>query len=275
MPKKDYQDWRRFSAKANRQSRYLHPKIYGKTPKIEVPKELFFNKHALKALLLFGVLGGIIWFIFGSSYFKIKEINIVGSVTASVKSEIDALEGKNLLTYSAKGMTEKIKTSQSSIKDLNIYKGFPDALRVEVVMRDPQMSWKSQGKTYLIDADGVAFQAAEGELVTFENKLPEVIDPFSQPVKLGNKLVSKGFIEFVKELGNSFEKRMPIKIKEIQVGETTLEVAVVTDKGWKALFSTTRSPEAQLDALIKIVEQFHDDIKEYVDLRISGRAYYK
>ncbi len=275
MSKKDYQDWRRFSAKANRSSRYLHPKIYGKTPKIEVPKELFLNARFFKFLLPFGILLGVAWFIFGSSYFKIKEINIVGSVTASVKAEIDSLEDKNLLTYSARGMTDKIKKSQSSIKDLNIYKGFPDSLRVEVVMRDPQMSWKSQGKTYLIDNDGVAFQAGEGELVTFENKLPEVVDPYAQPVTLGSKLVSKGFIQFAKELNTNFEKRMPIKIQEIQVGETTLEAAVVTDRGWKALFSTTRSSEAQIDSLIKIVEQFHDDIKEYVDLRIAGRAYYK
>lgn len=275
MGGKQFQDWRRFGAKSNRRERYLHPKIYGRTPKIEIPKELIGNKHVLKVAFVGILIGGIAWFIFGSDYFKIKEINIVGSVTASVKNEIDMLEGKNILTYSSRGMIGRIKGAQSSIKDLKIYKGLPDSLRVEVVMRDPKMIWKSNGVTYLIDTDGVAFQAGEGELVTFEGKLPEVADPHSQPVELGKKLVSKGFIDFVKNLNQVFEKKMPIKIKEVQVGETTLEVEVLTSRNWKVLFSTTRGPETQIEALIKIVEQFHDQIKEYVDLRIAGRAYYK
>lgn len=275
MENKKFQDWRRFNSKSSRRERYLHPKIYGRTPKIEIPKELIGNKYFVKVLFLIMFLGAIVWFIFGSEYFKIKEINIVGSVTASVKKEIDLLEGKNILTYSTKGMVGRIKNAQSSIKDLNIYKGLPDSLRVEVVMRDPKMIWKSNNISYLIDSEGVAFQAGEGELVTFEGRLPEVVDPRSQKVELGKKLVSVGFIDFVKNLNIVFEKKMPIKIKEIKVGETTLEIEVLTSKEWKVLFSTTRGPDTQIEALIKIVEEYHDQIKEYIDLRVAGRAYYK
>lgn len=50
---------------------------------------------------------------------------------------------------------------------------------------------------------------------------------------------------------------------------------MVTSEGWKIILDTIRSYETQLNNLIKVLRTTKSPPKEYVDLRIEDRVYYK
>lgn len=255
---------------------YRNPKIHRATPRYAAKWRLVIPKQLWAVLLIVGLIGGLGWFVFGSRYFKIAKIEIVGPANDAVQAEINTLYGANILTYATSGMTAKLKTAQSSIKDLHISKGLPRTLRVAVDLRTPVMRWQHGDVHDLLDDEGTVFQYAGAELngVTIES-LPNVIDLQNQIVMEGHQLMSRQFVTFIGQTNSFFVSRFPIPIDHFEIGQSSFEVTLVTKDGWKALLDTTRQPEPELQALQQVFEHFHADIHEYVDLRVSGRAYFK
>ncbi|MBI2589988.1 hypothetical protein HYW32_03145 [Candidatus Berkelbacteria bacterium] len=260
----------------NWRERYRHPKIYRATPTYVQPVKIRLDPKLIGMSVGLILFSGLIWLILFSKLFMIQQIDIVGTVTPEVQTEITNLYGKNLLTYSSGGMERRLKEAQSSIREVQVYKGLPRTLRIEIAVRTPILAWRSGDTTYLLDEQGIAFQAGVGVAVDEQGKsLITVVDNFRQPIVLGKQLVRRQFITMAAELSRTFPVQFPLIIDRLEVGQTTFELVVVTNAGWKAYFDTTRDLEPQLESLKKIFENFHDAIKEYVDLRIVGRAYYK
>ncbi|MCA9388338.1 cell division protein FtsQ/DivIB [Candidatus Berkelbacteria bacterium] len=267
------QTWRKKYG-VGRQHKYLHPKIYSKTRANKPKKKIIIPKFVWLALVVVSFIGGLSWFVFGSDYFLVKEIRVVGSITPEVEAAIDGLHGEHLLTYSTVGMTKNLKKTQGSIRRLEISKGLPSTLLIDVVLRKPVLIWRTNGKDYLIDKDGVIYNADVDELKSNHN-LPLIEDTMKQPVAVGSPIVTKPFVEFITELNDQFSDSFPISITKFVVRETTFEVELHTDKGWYVLFDTNRLVKPQLDGLKDVFEKFGLEIKEYVDLRIEGKAYFK
>ena len=191
-------------------------------------------------------------------------------------TEIYTLYQTNILTYSTTGMTAKLKAHQSSIKDLHISKGLPHTLRVGVELRTPVMRWQHGDAHDLLDEDGVLFQYGDTSLngVSIET-LPIVVDLQNESGTQGQQLMSRQFVTFIRHTNDFFHDHFPIPVDHFEIGQSSFEVTLVTKDGWKALLDTTRQPEPQLQALQQVFEKFHGDIHDYVDLRVSGRAYFK
>jgi hypothetical protein len=138
------------------------------------------------------------------------------------------------------------------------------------------MRWQHGDANDLLDGEGTVFQYSGEQLngVVVAN-LPNVIDLQNQPVTEGKQLMSRQFVNFIQQTNSFFVNRFPIPIDHFEIGQSSFEVTLVTKDGWKALLDTTRQPESELQALQQVFEHFHADIHEYVDLRVSGRAYFK
>ncbi|MGI6103281.1 MAG: cell division protein FtsQ/DivIB [Patescibacteria group bacterium] len=254
-----------------------HPKIFTRTSSHhpertvrlpQVPRAIWFG--ALVATVVSA--GG--WFLFFSKTFAIEDIQIIGNVNESVRTEIESLRGQNLWRYAAGDMTDRLRGSQSSIRDLVLSKGIPRTLRVEVALRDAALIWKSGDATYLVDDDGIAFQSDE-VLASSIGIVPVVVDTRQQAVRASARLLRLEFLEFATELSREFPQRFPLALERLEVGDTTLELTAVTSAGWVVQLDTTRPVAVQLDALAKVIGRYHEEVKEYVDLRVPGRAYFK
>lgn len=252
---------------------YRQPKIYATTSQ-EKEHRNFRSLLLYCSIALLLII--VIWFIFFSSYFKIKNIIISGSLNNEVNSEINQFVGRNLLVFKVGKIENALAKKQTSISSLQIFKGLPDTLKVKVNVREPKLLWVTGAKNYYIDENGIVFELSETSFSEEENKqFFKIIDTKNAPVVTGTQIVSGDLVKFITELNNNFSNIVGANISETRIGETTFQVEVATDQNWRVYLDTTRNLNNQLVSLRKIVDQYKDQIHEYVDLRVEGRAYYK
>lgn len=253
---------------------YRNPKIYTTTS--SNGQGFYLSKKAMGLIGILVLIGIFVWWVFGSSFFKVKEIIINGSLNPEVQSEIDSFKGKNILTFVLGNTEKQLAQKQSSIKEINILRGIPDTLKIDVTVRKPVLLWKSQDKTYLLDENGIAFLEGEGVSVNDQGiKLFLVNDTSNMTVEPGKQIVTSEFVNFANDLARLAPEKVLLNIGEMRIAETTFNIEADTDQGFKIKLDTTRSVEPQLDVLKKIIDQYRDQIHEYVDLRVEGRVYYK
>lgn len=254
---------------------FRHPKIYSTTPQDE--EEFHLPSWVIWLVVLLIVVGAIVWFLFYSDYFKIKNIEINGSLNPAVKTEIESLKGQNIILLSLSNQEEKLANKQTSIKSIDIDRGIPDILRVKVEVRQPKINWKTGDKNYYIDLEGRAFSLPSEDDLTEEekNNLIKITDTRSVAVKEGQQILTKEFIDFATEIYGKFAAFSGANINEIKIGETTFQIEVMTDKNFYVIFDTTREAEPQLKGLQKVIKDHFSEVKEYIDMRIEGKAYYK
>lgn len=253
---------------------YRNPKIY--TTTASNSEGVYLSKRNLKYLFIGIVIMIFLWWVFGSSFFKVKHIIIKGSLNPDVQNEIESFKGKNILTFVLGDTEGKLAKKQSSIKKINVLRGIPDTLKIDVTVREPLFSWKSGDKLYLVDDSGVAFIEGEGVAVDDQGvKLPTVVDTSNMVITPGQQIVTEEFVKFVDELAKKAPDLALLNIGEMRISETTFVLEADTSLGFRIKLDTTRSVDDQLAVLKKITDQYRDQIKEYVDLRVEGRVYYK
>lgn len=249
---------------------FRQPKIYARTSQDKITQ---INKGLVWLIIIITGLAALGWWLFYSNFFRIKNIEISGTLNEEVKQEIEKFRGKNILLFSITQLDKKLFTSQSSIEELNIIKGIPNTIKVEVLVRRPQIRWKTQDKIYFIDEQGIAFNL-EGPNEELD-KLVLVEDSRNLKIELGKKVLARDFVEFVKELPTKISESTQKEIENIKINETTLHLEIQLRNSFRILFDTTGNLDEQIYLLKKIKEAHESDIKEYVDLRVEGKAYYK
>jgi cell division septal protein FtsQ len=250
-------------------SNLRNPKIAIRTPR--EPVSIYIPTSVIKIVLGFLVLSGIYFFVYLSGFFSIKNIILTDTISEEERQTVYAYKGKNILFLNSEDLEREIKAKYPQAWAVSVYRGLPDTLKVVMSERNKAFIWQSGEKFYYIDKQGIAFK----EINEPEEGWLLVNDLQSVKVKLGKRIVSGRFIEFVEETRDSLLKKSEIKIGNFEVGETTLHVSMVTDLGWKVYFDINRSPENQLEDLYLILAKHREDIKEYVDLRVPGYGYYK
>ncbi len=254
---------------------YRNAKIYSTTSKNKESFSLpgWFWKVLFLVILL--LIAG--WFLIYSEYFKIKNLEVNGYSNPSVKNAIQSLEGQNLILLSFGNIEEDLMREHSSIKDIQIDKVLPATLRVRVDVRKPEIIWQVSQKNYYIDPNGIIFSLDEEDDLTEDekNNLLIIVDADELEVQEGSIILTKQFIDFFKETSNDFEQFTDAKITKSEISQTTFQIKIFTDKGFYVLLDTTREVMPQLEGLKKVLLEHKDNIKEYVDMRVEGKAYYK
>lgn len=249
-------------------------RIYSTTPSNQ--EGFYLSPKVIWLIIILMAIVGLLWFLFNSNYFKIRNINIEGSLNPDVAAEIESLRGKNIFTLVLGNTEEKLTKKQSSIASIEIHRGIPDTLKIKINVREPLISWKTGDKVYLIDKNGIVFQQSEiTDNPDKMQKIPQVADSQNININAGGKILTGQFIDFTKTIWQKFHQVTDVNNTEMKIGETTFQLEIETDQGWHALFDTTRNPETELNALKKVLGEHRDQIHEYVDLRVEGRAYLK
>jgi len=230
------------------------------------------NKRLTIVIIVFAFIA-IIWWIFISKIFIVQDIIYESEPSPNIKQRIEDLRGNNILLLQLSKLSREWQKDQPVIKSLHIYRGLPHTLRVGVEERNKAIVWKSNDNYYLIDSTGVVYEDSGSE--NKENFLP-IIDDNNLDVILGTKIVSSDFVDFVKNLMDNISGKIGDEtIKELHVGESIFNIEAITDKDINIKFDITQPLDLQLEALDYIYKEKRGDVKEYVDVRVIGKAYIK
>jgi len=246
------------------------------------PRQISWWRLTLKLspyILLIGIIVGVMFF---SSIFRIDKVDVQGPNTELSKGLNDevtkylksSLAGKNWLfldTNSLKGRLQKTFTGQEAIM---VEKQFPNKLIVKTDEQKSAIVWKTGSKKYIVSINGRVMSELQGDNNT---GLAVLTDGSSLPVDVGNKILSRDFVNFAIKVGD-YVKAKSLGPEQIYITETTKELLVKTTAGYEIKFNTEETPDAQLRSLqatLDLLVSQNKQATQYIDLRVPGRAFYK
>lgn len=229
------------------------------------------NYGRLSFVLILYVCGVLVWWLFFSNMFIVTDITYTSEPSASVKERIEALKGRNIFLARTGRLIANIQKDQPSVKNMKIYRGLPNTLKVNTQERSKALVWLSNKHYYLIDVDGVAYK--DLGTAPADTVLP-IVDKNNLSVSLGQQIVSRTFVEASQKLLDDMPSRIGSeKIVELNIGESSFTLEVVTDKKIRLIFDIMQPLDLQLDAVDYLYKEKRGDIKTYADLRVLGKAY--
>lgn len=248
----------------------------GRTPKIgivttRIREKRFFPWRPIFRIILVSIIVAVgIWALY-SPIFTVRSIAVEGTNNVSQEFVMDQIPlHLNLWRFPVRKLETTIHRSSPYIADVAIYRGIPDAIRVVVVERTLTADWQTGGKHFLLGLDGTV--VASGDPPT---AMLKIVDTQNLEPTPGQSVVTPGFIQFALALANAFEPTIGVHLKQLEIGATTFDVTAVPETGPKIILESSRRPDVQLHAAKEVMDQFKDGIKEYIDMRVPGKAYYK
>ncbi len=216
----------------------------------------------------------LIYFLFGSRLFILDDLVIQGNRlvdTQTIEKTVfpSGFHRVNALMFNETKASKKV-LSLAQIKAVVFHKDvFQHQLEIVVEEHETSLIWQTNGERFLVNRAGIVYDIAPPE-----SPLTVVEDLKNVPVSLKQQILTTDFIEFVNFVAANLSRKTSVNVRQIIVPETTFELEVVTNEGWKIIFDTTKSPDTQLSNLAKILKGGAKP-KQYVDLRILDRVYYK
>lgn len=184
---------------------------------------------------------------------------------------------KNILFFDSDKIKNELE-EDLTVKEVSIKKSYPNTININIIVREPRLLWEeSDGSKYLVDEDGLAFFDFQGGEVGEYETLPKINNKLITLNKVGDKVASQDFVEFIKFMMDNFESEISDKITSIAIDSSKTEITISTDKGYKVYFNSERSAAGQLKNLQQVKNEVKSGNKslEYVDLRIETRIFYK
>lgn len=256
----------------------MHPGVVSQMSgvKLRFPKPVIRRNYSR-----IGVIAGfalIIYLIFGTPIFQLTELTVTGQHLVDeeeVRSVLfpSGFRKVNALTYGDGRAAKKLQSKLPQIADVKFEKNiFHKTLVVKVVEHETSIIWVTGGQKYLVNRNGVVYEHAPED-----SPLLPVEDLKNIEVSLNQQIVAPAFIDFVSSFVANLPRRTNISIRRIVVPETTFEIEMETDEGWKIILDTTASYEEQLNNLVRVLRELQGEegIEEYVDLRIGKKVFYK
>ncbi len=252
--------------------KFRRPSIF-KGAEIKQKKEFKLPKFPFKTLLWIIVLCVAIYYLFFSGKFLINDIIVEGNKMVPAEKISSVISKKqNILLFSVGNAKKQIFKENPEIKNIEIYRGIPNAVKIVVLEHEGKMLWQSGDGVYLISSQGAVAKKLNTDEI-FD--LPKVVDKRAIPVQVGSNLLSASFVAFITNIQSQFFNTVNIKPTYFEVDETTFDVNLHTEAGFYVKLNSLRSSSKQLDNLKMVLVARRDAVKEYIDLRIDGWAYFK
>jgi len=220
------------------------------------------------------VLAGAIYCLFFSSFFEIDKIEISGTSLiekTEFLSKVQSYKKKNLLLLNTSQIKLKLVKDYPEIDTLVISKELPSILKVKVYEREPTLVWRYMDSDYLLDQDGYVIRKDKPD--SFKDYLV-IQDQRNKAISNEKQVISKKFIDFSKTINSELKKKKLIAKNNFLTGNSEFELVVQTEN-FKILFNIIRDPSEQVKALEKIYSKISKEAKEYIDLRVPGKVFYK
>jgi len=227
-----------------------------------------------KIFLFILLIAAFIYLLFFSSIFKIKRIIVVnnrilieGDIIEFLKER--GIENKNIFLLNTEQVKNVLIDYYKRLEEVRVYKALPSKIKIKIKEKPSTVVWETGNVRYLLDNNG--FVASE---VNEDLKMPIVVDFASLPINIGDRIVTRNFIEFVNIVDESLQKRFGLGVVGYSISQTTFELKAHINSGFYIVFDTLADPVEQLNKLAKVYQE-GEVISEYVILSINGRVIVK
>lgn len=265
-------------------SRYYKFKEVSHKEKIKKIKFLFFSVGICGLFLV------VMWVIFLSPIFKIKNIDIISNNTYLEDSDIKKIISgiapwglkENLIFVSNSRLKAELTAMFPAITDISVKKKLFNTLTVNFKKRIPIGIWcqptgdeLQAGNCYYFDKDGIVFAGApqtEGSLIL------KLTDLSKNNSSLGDRVLDKNQINFVINFSNEINENGKFKILEFKIKpNSSVNFEAITDKDWSIYLDDTQDVKIAANNLLTILDEVVKKTGnlEYIDLRIPSRIFYK
>lgn len=245
------------------------PKIAGGTSRIR-EQTRFPWRPIIRIIILSILVFGVVWAL-NSPIFLVRNTVIQG-LRSVPEDDVRAVLPKqsNLWLYPVNLTIKKVRAVSPLVADAAIYRQAPSTVRLVVAEKVQAIDWIANDKHYIVGVDGAVIFQGSSAL-----SLPRLYDLTNMTPAIGKAVVTAGFVHFVQELSLQYPLVFATEFERLEIGATTFDVTVIPKSGPRIILDTNRPAEAQLKAAKILLDQYKDNIKEYVDLRVAGRGYYK
>lgn len=221
------------------------------------------------------------WVLFGSHWLDVRGVEIGGNTEISQTEAQHRLEDylnqrpleRNILFTRTSELARALKSDYPTINKLNINRTIFLKLHINAIERKAVLVWQTGGSRWVVAEDGIILRPAkEGEAFA-----GTILDTANLPVKAGDQVANRQFISFVHDV-YAKAKDHGFTIQRSAIESTTRELKVTLDSGIYIRFDTTREAGEQLAAAQDALEAARKNNKpprEYLDVRIPGRVYYR
>lgn len=248
--------------------------------------------HALaqrrrRVLLIFGLVLAVIIFLLLIMSQLVASVEISSSDDVRLDSSEKARYEKVIDTYldnhpverlrfalNQGALTEYVDSKLPEVEGVKV--GSFDGLtkgNFTLSFRHPVAGWQISGQQYYVDTSGAAFSVNY-----FAEPGVQIIDQSGASVGKGSEVTSARFLSFIGRIVAQAQSRGYTVTQAILPTGTTRELDIhVSGVGEVVKFSIDRGPAEQVEDMANAFAWFkaHGVNPGYVDLRISGRAYYK
>ncbi|MBU1083251.1 hypothetical protein KKE14_02330 [Patescibacteria group bacterium] len=218
----------------------------------------------------------LVYLLLGSQLLVLNKLEIEGShlvVASDIENVIfkDGFSPVNALIFNDSKAKKQI-LAIPQIKTVKFSKQiFSKNLLITVEEHETTIVWQTNNQRFMVNRFGVVYDIAPDN-----SPLAIVEDLKNVPINLNQKIITTDFIEFVTSIVANLPRKTNLVARRILVPETTFEIEVVTSDGWTIILDTTRSSETQLNNLVRVLKaNIESPPRQYVDLRIEDRIYYK
>ncbi len=246
---------------------------------VKVSWSKLIRRYGIYVLLLV-ILSYIVFF---SDIFKISRVDVQGpnkEITQSLEVETNKyikslLTNNNWIFLNSEDLKKQLQKTFTGQESIIVKKKFPNKLEVKTDAQKSAIIWKTGKQSYVISVSGRAIGEINEKKAS--GSMPTIVDGSNIPVNVGSKVVARDFVDFVMKLDGYF-KANKIAIEQYSVAETTSELNVKINGGYTIRFNTSDSADSQLRSLTATLDLLKSQNKvplEYLDLRVTGRAFYK
>lgn len=247
----------------------------------------------LKQLTVLAVILAAAYFIFVSDFFEVKNLKLSGN--AEVKSEelekfifdeirrsriYSDLRG-DMLLMGADRLEKIISNRFNIVRKVEVRKKYPNELEISISEKSITAIW-CRAFCYWLDEEGVVFEPfSKNESVKAgSNDAMMVLDDENTPLKIGDKVADKNFLDFARIVRRSLKDELSLDYDNLKTpGVITDEIWVQTRQNWRIFFNVKGDAEEEVLLLKQILKEkiTPDELKklEYIDLRIKDKVFYR
>ena len=218
----------------------------------------------------------LVYILLGSNLLVLNKLEIKGNHLVAV-ADIEKAVFKNgfkpvnaLIFNDSRAKTQILSMPQ--IKTVKFNKQIlSKKLLITIEEHETTIIWQTNNQRFMVNRFGVVYDIAPDN-----SPLTVVEDLKNVPINLNQKILTTDFIEFVTSIVANLPRKTNLVARRIMVPETTFEIEVLTSEGWTIILDTTRSSETQLNNLVRVLKaNVGNPPRQYVDLRIEDRIYYR